>query len=121
VDGDRCLARDRFDGMTIRVVVADDQEIVRTGLRVILDAQPDITVAGEAADGRQAVQLAQRLRPELCGTWRLGAVPEARAGFDGLGVDGGRGGVISQRPAEQDQVARQAAAARPSSPVTATW
>jgi DNA-binding NarL/FixJ family response regulator len=52
--------------MTIRVVVADDQEIVRTGLTMILNAQPGIDVIGEASDGRQAVELAQRLRPDVC-------------------------------------------------------
>ncbi|MET7372841.1 response regulator transcription factor [Micromonospora arida] len=52
--------------MTVRVLVADDQEIVRTGLTIILNTQPGIEVVGGAGDGRQAVELARRLRPDVC-------------------------------------------------------
>ena len=51
--------------MSIRVVVADDQDLVRTGLRMILGAQPGIDVVGEAADGIQAIEVATRLRPDV--------------------------------------------------------
>src|ERR671913_1325130 len=52
--------------MTIRVLVADDQDIVRAGLCMILDAQPGIAVVGEAADGRRAIAMARSLRPDVC-------------------------------------------------------
>jgi DNA-binding NarL/FixJ family response regulator len=52
--------------MTIRVLIADDQEMVRSGLRFILEDQPDITVVAEAADGADAVAQARRLRPDVC-------------------------------------------------------
>jgi len=51
--------------MTITVVLADDQGLVRAGFRALLDAQDDITVVGEASDGEQAVQLAIRERPDV--------------------------------------------------------
>jgi DNA-binding NarL/FixJ family response regulator len=51
--------------MTIRVLVVDDEELVRTGLRMILDAESDLTVVGTASDGVQAVAEARRLRPDV--------------------------------------------------------
>ena len=50
----------------MRVMVADDQDIVRTGLRMILQAQPGIEVVAEASNGREAVALARQLRPDVC-------------------------------------------------------
>jgi DNA-binding NarL/FixJ family response regulator len=51
--------------MTIRVVIAEDQAVVRAGLRMILDAQPDITVIGEANDGWEAIRLVNEAQPDL--------------------------------------------------------
>lgn len=52
--------------MTIRVLIADDHDLIRTGLRMILDAQPDIEVVAEAVNGREAVEIARRTRPDVC-------------------------------------------------------
>ena len=49
----------------IRIVLADDQQLVRAGFRMILRAEPGIEVVGEAADGVEAVECARRLRPDL--------------------------------------------------------
>lgn len=66
--------------MTISVLLADDQAMVRAGLRMILEHQPDITVIGEAADGVSAVELARRLRPDVS------LVDIRMPGLDGIAV-----------------------------------
>ncbi|MER5363163.1 response regulator transcription factor [Streptomyces sp. NPDC002785] len=50
---------------TVRVVLADDERMVRTALRVILDAEPDLEVVGEAATGAEAVSVVRELRPDV--------------------------------------------------------
>ncbi|MGI5532009.1 response regulator [Streptomyces syringium] len=52
-------------GVTIRILLADDHSDVRSGFRLVLDSQPDMTVVGEAADGATALDLARRLEPDV--------------------------------------------------------
>lgn len=51
--------------MATRIVLADDQELARTGLRMVIDSQPDLVVVGEAATGREAVAVMGELSPDV--------------------------------------------------------
>ena len=51
--------------MAIRVALVDDQELIREGLAIILGAQPDIDIVGQAADGREAIEVADKLLPDV--------------------------------------------------------
>src|SRR5436190_12024965 len=66
----------------IRVLLADDQDLIRLGLRVLLDNEDDLDVVGDAADGLRAVQLARRLRPDVI------LMDERMPGIDGIGATG---------------------------------
>jgi DNA-binding NarL/FixJ family response regulator len=66
--------------VTLSVLLADDQALVRSGFRLILESQPGITVAAEAADGTQAVALARELHPDVC------LVDIRMPGLDGIEV-----------------------------------
>jgi DNA-binding NarL/FixJ family response regulator len=107
------------------VLIADDQALVRAGLRKILDSEPEITVAGEASDGQDAIASARRLRPDVVlmdirmpvldgieATRRIvGAQPATRVlilttfGLDGYVYDalraGASGFMLKDAPAEQ--------------------
>ena len=69
--------------MSIRVVVVDDQPLVRAGFRMILSSQPDIEVVGEAADGAQALRVVEQLRQRAPGRHRGDGHPHAGDGRRG--------------------------------------
>ncbi|MBG0831409.1 response regulator transcription factor [Planomonospora sp. ID67723] len=75
--------------MTLRVVIADDEDLIRAGLRIIIDSEPDLAVVGEAADGAAVISVVREHRPDVVlmdvrmpavdgiqATRRLAALPE---------------------------------------------
>jgi DNA-binding NarL/FixJ family response regulator len=55
----------QMDGKTTKVIVADDHQRLRDGIRTILESAPDIQVVGEASDGREAIHLVEELKPDI--------------------------------------------------------
>jgi DNA-binding NarL/FixJ family response regulator len=51
--------------MTVRILLADDDDLVRTALRMILESEPDFTIVGEASNGAQALEAARRVKPDI--------------------------------------------------------
>jgi DNA-binding NarL/FixJ family response regulator len=49
----------------LKIVLADDHAVVREGLRALIDRQTDMEVVGEAGDGRQAIEMTERLKPDV--------------------------------------------------------
>ena len=66
--------------MTIRVLLADDQELMRMGFRMVLESQPDMEIVGEASDGNEAIEQAQRLEPDVI------LMDLVMPGLDGIGA-----------------------------------
>jgi DNA-binding NarL/FixJ family response regulator len=79
--------------MTIRVLIVDDQALVRAGFRMILSTQPDVEVVGEAADGNEAVRLAQQQHPDVV------LMDIRMPGLDGIGATRVLAGPDAPRPA----------------------
>lgn len=71
------------DAQPIRVLIADDHSVLREGLRMMLDTQPDIEVVGEAADGREAITQAAALQPQVM---LLDLIMPEMGGLEALGA-----------------------------------
>jgi DNA-binding NarL/FixJ family response regulator len=98
--------------MSVRVLIADDQTLVRTGFRMIVDSQPDLTVVGEAIDGHQAVRLTRQHVPDVV------LMDIRMPGMDGIaatrqitGADGGTSRVVILTTYDLDEYVFDALAA----------
>ena len=102
--------------MTIRVLIADDQDMVRAGFRMILDATPGMEVVGEADSGHAAVAAALELRPDVClfdiRMPHLDGVEATRRVVDEGGVDGPRVVVVTRPTTTRGVVATQPSSSR---------
>ena len=66
--------------MSIRVLIVDDQALVRAGFKMILESEPEIEIIGEAEDGLQAVEAARELRPDVAPDGHPDAEPRRARG-----------------------------------------
>ncbi len=95
--------------MSLRVLVVDDQALVRAGFRMILDAEPGIDVVGEAADGGEAVRAARELRPDVVlMDVRMPEVDGLEATRRILGEDGGASRVLMLTTFDLDEYVYEA-------------
>jgi DNA-binding NarL/FixJ family response regulator len=96
----------------IRVVLVDDQELFRAGVAVVIGAQPDLEVAGQAADGREALEVIARTRPDVVlmdvRMPRMGGVEATRELFSPGGYAGPRPRVVLLTTFELDEAAAAA-------------
>jgi DNA-binding NarL/FixJ family response regulator len=96
----------------IRVVLVDDQELFRAGVAVVIGAQPDLEVVGQAADGRAGLEVIARTRPDVVlmdvRMPRMGGVEATRELFAASGFAGSRPRVVLLTTFEMDQAAADA-------------
>ena len=90
--------------MSLGVLIADDQALVRAGFRMILEAEEDMEVVGEAADGREAVEETRRLRPDVVlMDVRMPDVDGIEATRRLLGVDGAEAKIVMLTTFDMDE------------------
>src|SRR3990172_9344758 len=109
----RSRPMEKPDTDTITVVLSDDHAVLRSGLRALLDAEPDIEVVGEAGDGEAAIELVRSLRPTVVVMDLSMPGKGGRGSPRGGGGGGGRGGGVGGRGAGAARAGADEAPRRP--------